>query len=81
MNKCVIYTHTDSAAVLIVTYYNLKLYGSKTKTNLFATKNDKENKTNISLTINGKKDENIKILPQKRTKVIFNIDNCLFEKN
>ena len=64
-----------------VTCYNLKLQGSKTKAKLFPTKNDKENKTNISLTINGKKDENIKILPQKRTKVIFYIDNCLFEKN
>merc|ERR1712240_190142 len=53
----------------------------KTKAKLFPTKNDKENKTNISLTINGKKDENIKILPQKRTKVTFYIDNCLFEKN
>ena len=37
----------------------------KTKTKLFPTKNEKENKTNLSLTINGKKDENIKILGQK----------------
>ena len=77
---CNIVTHWQGSS-LRDTCYNLKLFGSNTKTNLFATKNDKENKTNISLMINGKKDENMKMLHQKRTKVIFYIDNCLFEKN
>ena len=45
------------------------------------TKNYKEIKINIFLTINVKKDENIKILHQKLSKMMFWVTNCLFENN
>ena len=45
------------------------------------TKNYKEIKINIFLTINVKKDENKKILHQKLSKMMFWVTNCLFENN